>query len=140
MSSCFCRPSAEHLFIAAAPRCQIFISHYSSRYLQQQLGIGLEVWKRFPDFGRNLHAQRLIPQLLRISSLTRMQSNDKHPSGVAHCAHISRGFEIMSGKDLENSFKAVMSCSEDGAPPTLLLLFLHHLEGKCSAVFVASCF
>lgn len=33
-----CRSSAEYLFIASAPRCQTFMTHFSSRYLQQQLG------------------------------------------------------------------------------------------------------
>lgn len=33
----FCRPSAEYLFIASAPRCQTFMTHFSSRYLQQHL-------------------------------------------------------------------------------------------------------
>lgn len=33
-----CRPSAEYLFVASSPRCQTFMTHFSSRYLQWQLG------------------------------------------------------------------------------------------------------
>lgn len=137
VSSCFCRPSAEYLFIASAPKCQIFMSHYSSRYLQQQLGIGLEMWKRFSPSWKWAAPSENLPK--RGESLfgcpashsspgCRLMTNTRSGYRPAHAP--SAFFEIMPGIELEKFLKVVMSPWPSGALPTIPLPFPHHVQVK----------
>lgn len=94
LSSCFCRPSAEYLFIASAPRCQIFMRHYSPRYLQQQLGTGLQMWKRFAAL-----AASCARRTCTVSSCFTSQSSSG--CSLMTNTHMSRGFDIMPGREFE---------------------------------------
>lgn len=81
------------------------MSRYSSRYLQQQLGIGLQMWERFPDW-EEIREHSNLPFSCFASGCSpgcRLMTNTR---AGTHCAHTSRGLALTPGAELEHSSKS----------------------------------
>lgn len=112
-----CRPSAEYLFIASAPRCQTFMTLYSSRYLLQQLGAYKFNWKYGSAFltwkhdRTRLTANLCAQGLIKLFILETQKSLIEVVMKQLLCEHVffSPSFSVISGEVSRHTVKATAS-------------------------------